>query len=99
MLSKPRLLVLDEATSAVDGSTDEFVQKMLRSQFRDTTLLTIAHRLNTVIDYDTVLVIEDGKVAELGSPKSLLENKDGKFTAMVNATGLESAAALKKMAN
>jgi len=99
MLSKPRLLVLDEATSAVDGSTDEFVQKMLRSQFRDTTLLTIAHRLNTVIDYDIVLVIEDGKVAEFGSPKSLLENKDGKFTAMVNATGLESAAALKKMAN
>jgi len=98
MLAKPRLLVLDEATSAVDGTTDEFVQKMLRSQFRDTTLLTIAHRLNTVIDYDTVLVMDKGKVAEFGSPKSLLENEDGIFTAMVNATGLESAAALKKIA-
>ena len=98
MLAKPRLLVLDEATSAVDGTTDEFVQQMLRSQFPDTTLLTIAHRLNTVIDYDKVIVMDKGKVAEFGSPRDLLEDETGMFTAMVNATGPESAAQLKRMA-
>lgn len=98
MLAKPRLLVLDEATSAVDGTTDEFVQKMLRSQFPDTTLLTIAHRLNTVIDYDTVVVMDRGRVVEFDSPKALLENENGVFTGMVNATGPESSAVLKRMA-
>lgn len=98
MLARPRLLVLDEATSSVDLATDEFVQKMLRSQFPDTTLLTIAHRLNTIIDYDVVLVMDQGKVAEFGSPKTLLESENGMFTAMVNATGQESAASLKAMA-
>jgi len=98
MLAKPRLLVLDEATSAVDGTTDEFVQQMLRSQFPDTTLLTIAHRLNTVIDYDVVVVMDRGRVVEFDSPKALLENENGVFTGMVNATGPESAAALKRMA-
>jgi len=57
MLANPRLLVLDEATSSVDSTTDEFVQQMLRSQFPNTTLLTIAHRLNTIIDYDVVLLL------------------------------------------
>ena len=98
MLAKPRLLVLDEATSAVDGPTDEFVQRMLRSQFSDTTLLTIAHRLNTIIDYDAVIVMDKGKVAELGSPKELLSKADGLFTAMVHATGPGSSAQLKLMA-
>ena len=98
MLANPRLLVLDEATSAVDGTTDEFVQQMLRSQFPQTTLLTIAHRLNTVIDYDAIIVMDRGKVAEFGSPSNLLNDKDGIFTGMVNAMGPESAAQLKRLA-
>lgn len=98
MLANPRLLVLDEATSAVDGKTDEFVQKMLRTQFPDTTLLTIAHRLNTIIDYDVVIVMDKGKVAEFGSPRELLKNESGIFTALVNATGPDSAAQLKSLA-
>mmetsp|Transcript_2191 Transcript_2191/g.4688 ORF Transcript_2191/g.4688 Transcript_2191/m.4688 type:complete len:1358 (+) Transcript_2191:142-4215(+) len=98
MLANPRLLVLDEATSAVDGTTDEFVQRMLRSQFPDTTLLTIAHRLNTIIDYDAVIVMDKGKVSEFGSPRHLLEDKDGVFTSMVNATGPNSSSQLKQMA-
>ena len=97
MLSNPRLLVLDEATSSVDGATDEFVQKMLRSQFPDTTLLTIAHRLNTIIDYDVVIVMDKGKAAEIGSPKDLLK-MNGLFASMVNATGPEVAAELKRLA-
>ena len=55
-------------------------------------------RLNTIIDYDVVLVMDKGKVAEFGPPKALLANEEGIFTAMVNATGPESAAALKEMA-
>ena len=83
MLSNPRLLVLDEATSSVDGATDEFVQQMLRSHFANTTLLTIAHRLNTIIDYDVVIVMDKGKVAEIGSPKELLE-LNGLFAGIEN---------------
>lgn len=97
MLANPRLLVLDEATSSVDGATDEKVQQMLRSQFPNTTLLTIAHRLNTIIDYDVVIVMDNGKVAEMGSPRELLE-LNGLFADMVNATGPESAAQLRLMA-
>lgn len=99
MLAHPKLLLLDEATSAVDGTTDDFVQQMLRTHFKDTTLLTIAHRLNTIIDYDVVIVMANGKVKEIGPPRELLENEEGVFTAMVNATGKESAAQLKRVAN
>ena len=97
MLVNPRLLVLDEATSSIDGATDEFVQKMLRTHFVNTTLLTIAHRLNTIIDYDVVIVMDKGKVTEMGSPKELLE-LNGLFAGMVNATGAESAAQLRLLA-
>jgi ABC-type multidrug transport system fused ATPase/permease subunit len=97
LLVNPRLLVLDEATSSVDGKTDEFVQQMLRTKFPDTTLLTIAHRLNTIIDYDVVIVMDKGKVVEFGSPRELLE-LNGVFAGMVNATGPEAAAQMKQMA-
>lgn len=92
MLANPRLLVLDEATSSCDRETDSSVQQMLRSQFPDTTLLTIeiAHRLDTIIDYDVVIVMENGRVAEMGSPRDLLSSC-GIFTNMDNATGPDSA--------
>ena len=98
MLANPRLLVLDEATSSVDSTTDKFVQQMLRSQFPNTTLLTIAHRLNTIIDYDVVLVMDKGKVLEIGSPKELLSNPNGIFSALVDATGVETSTQLRSLA-
>lgn len=98
MLAKPRLLVLDEATSSCDRETDSSVQQMLRSQFPDTTFLTIAHRLDTIIDYDVVIVMENGRVAEMGSPQDLLSSC-GIFADMVNATGPDSAAQLNLLAN
>ena len=98
MLTNPCLLVLDEATSSCDRETDSSVQQMLRSQFSDTTLLTIAHRLDTIIDYDVVIVMENGRVAEMGSPRDLLSSC-GIFTDMDNATGPDSAAQLKLLAN
>jgi len=97
LLNKPKLLVMDEATASVDGETDAFIQRMLRTRFQDTTLLTIAHRLHTIMDYDLVLVMDEGRAAQFGSPHDLLQHEDGLFTSLVNSTGEESARALKEM--
>jgi len=97
VLCKPKVLVLDEATASVDGETDAFIQKMIRSRFRDTTLLTIAHRLNTIMDYDVVLVMDKGRVGEFGTPKELLNDETGLFSSLVDSTGKESSLALREM--
>lgn len=60
--------IMDEATASVDFATDEAIQKAIRSEFKSSTLLTIAHRLSSVIDYDRLLVLADGKVAEFDTP-------------------------------
>jgi ABC-type multidrug transport system fused ATPase/permease subunit len=99
VLAKPKVLVLDEATASVDGETDAFIQQMIRKRFSGTTMLTIAHRLNTIMDYDAVLVMDKGKVAEFGSPKELLEDDNGLFSNLVDSTGNESSLALRQMAN
>ena len=96
-LAKPRVLVMDEATSSVDLETDAFIQKMLRTRFTDTTLLTVAHRLNSIIDYDKILVMDSGRAVEFGSPKELLE-KGGMFADLVGSTGKESAKTLREIA-
>ena len=64
LLRKVDILLLDEATASVDGDTDANIQKVLRTEFKNTTLLTIAHRLNTIEDYDKILVMDDGKVGK-----------------------------------
>lgn len=95
LLSRPKVLVLDEATANIDYESDAFVQRMLRERFRDTTLITVAHRLNTVMDYDLILVMEQGQAIELGSPGELLSRKEGAFSRLVDATGEESSRALR----
>ncbi|XP_038575380.1 canalicular multispecific organic anion transporter 2-like, partial [Micropterus salmoides] len=72
LLRKTRILVLDEATAAVDLKTDQLVQSTIRSQFDDCTVLTIAHRLNTIMDYTRIIVMDQGFVAEMDSPSQLL---------------------------
>ncbi|KAJ1814406.1 Canalicular multispecific organic anion transporter 2, partial [Coemansia sp. RSA 2599] len=72
LLKQAKILVLDEATAAVDNSTDEIIQMAIRREFKECTVLTIAHRLNTIADSDRILVIDSGKVAEFDSPTSLL---------------------------
>ncbi|KAF8586432.1 metal resistance protein YCF1 [Ramaria rubella] len=89
LLRKSKILVLDEATSAIDLDTDKAVQDILRGpQFKNTTILTIAHRLNTIIESDRVLVLSDGKVAEFDSPKVLMETPDSMFASLAKEAGL-----------
>ncbi|KAJ3206137.1 hypothetical protein HDU67_008363 [Dinochytrium kinnereticum] len=82
MLKKTRILVMDEATANVDYETDALIQRALREDFADVTILTIAHRLNTIIDYDRILVMNDGRVSEYDSPSALLGKEDSIFRSM-----------------
>ncbi|XP_054066663.1 multidrug resistance-associated protein 1 isoform X5 [Rissa tridactyla] len=87
LLRKSKILVLDEATAAVDLETDKLIQSTIKSQFEECTVLTIAHRLNTIMDYTRVLVLERGEVVECGSPDHLLQEK-GIFYSMAKDSGL-----------
>ncbi|XP_041788072.1 ATP-binding cassette sub-family C member 4-like [Anopheles merus] len=92
-----RILVLDEATANVDPDTDRLIQRTIREQFAQCTVLTIAHRLNTIMDYDRVLVMSDGTAVEFGRPAELLAREDGAFRSIVLATGRDEADSLMKM--
>ncbi|OWK61874.1 Multidrug resistance-associated protein 1 [Lonchura striata] len=87
LLRKSKILVLDEATAAVDLETDKLIQSTIKSQFEECTVLTIAHRLNTIMDYTRVLVLERGEVVECGTPDQLLQQK-GIFYTMAKDSGL-----------
>jgi len=84
LLRKPKVLVLDEATASVDNETDDLIQKMVRDKFKDSTVLTIAHRLHTVIDANRIMLLNDGLIAEMDAPAKLMENKDGLFSELWN---------------
>ncbi|XP_078481138.1 multidrug resistance-associated protein 1-like [Ciona intestinalis] len=89
LLRKSKILVLDEATAAVDLETDDLIQATIRVQFSDCTTFTIAHRLNTIMDSTRVLVLDNGRVAEFDTPENLLEAK-GIFYSMAKDAGLAS---------
>ena len=88
LLRKSKVLVLDEATAAVDLETDDLIQATIRKEFAGCTVLTIAHRLNTIVDYDKILVMEGGAVAEFGSPAALLKDEGSLFHAMAKDANL-----------
>eukprot|EP00058_Branchiostoma_floridae_P021693 XP_002607183.1 hypothetical protein BRAFLDRAFT_68022 [Branchiostoma floridae] len=75
LLRKSKILVLDEATAAVDLETDDLIQSTIRTQFADCTVLTIAHRLNTIMDSTRVLVLDAGRIAEFDSPQDLIASR------------------------
>ncbi|GIX88296.1 multidrug resistance-associated protein 1 [Caerostris darwini] len=88
LLRKTKILVLDEATAAVDLETDSLIQATIRKEFADSSVLTIAHRLNTVMDYDRVMVLDQGRVAEFDSPEVLLKDKGSIFYGMAKDANL-----------
>lgn len=99
LLRQSKILVLDEATSNVDSTTDNLIQKTIREAFADCTMLVIAHRLNTIIDADRILVMDQGKIAEFDSPATLLADKESMFSKLVNETLPGMTASLRKNAS
>ncbi|KAJ1857156.1 hypothetical protein GGF49_002084 [Coemansia sp. RSA 1853] len=83
LLKRAKVLVLDEATAAIDNATDTIIQESIRNEFKDCTVLTIAHRLNTIIDSDMILVVDGGRLAEYDTPQNLLENENSLFAKLV----------------
>lgn len=97
LLQKSKILVLDEPTANVDGRTENLLQKALSKSFRDATIISVAHRLDTIIENDLIMVLGNGKVLEYGSPFRLI-SQDGHFTSMVDDTGDEMSRELKNRA-
>lgn len=88
LLIPSHILVLDEATAAVDVETDLVLQETIRREFKDRTIMTIAHRLNTIMDSDRIIVLENGEVAEFDTPANLLKNKQSLFYALCKQGGI-----------
>lgn len=99
ILRNNRILVLDEATANVDPQTDALIQHSIRHNFRECTVLTIAHRLHTVMDSHRILVMDSGSVKEFDYPHVLLQNEDGFLRNMVIAAGPQVSATLRQIAS
>uniref|UniRef100_A0A804LAC5 Uncharacterized protein n=1 Tax=Musa acuminata subsp. malaccensis TaxID=214687 RepID=A0A804LAC5_MUSAM len=90
LLKRSNILVLDEATASVDTATDGIIQETLREEFKDCTILTIAHRIHTVIDSDLILVLSEGKILEYDKPSMLLEREDSAFSKLIKEYSMRS---------
>jgi len=99
LLKNNKVLLVDEATANVDLRTDELIQTTIRERFKNCTVLTIAHRLNTVMDSDRIMVIHEGKIVEFDAPSCLLQTKDGFFKKLVEQTGVEESKRLEYLAS
>eukprot|EP01029_Cantina_marsupialis_P002877 TRINITY_DN1275_c0_g1_i9.p1 TRINITY_DN1275_c0_g1~~TRINITY_DN1275_c0_g1_i9.p1 ORF type:complete len:1338 (+),score=500.54 TRINITY_DN1275_c0_g1_i9:101-4114(+) len=97
LLRHAKVIVMDEATASVDFDTDSVIQETVRKEFSDSTVLTIAHRLPTIIDYDLILVMDDGKVAEFDKPKNLVSS-GGIFSQLIDELGPAMAASMREQA-
>lgn len=98
ILRNNKILVLDEATANVDPQTDSLIQVTIRTKFKDCTVLTIAHRLNTIMDSDRVLVMDSGTMVEYAHPFQLLKEQDGYFNKLVQETGKTMSEQLTRIA-
>ncbi|KAI8023221.1 ABC transporter C family member 9 [Camellia lanceoleosa] len=90
LLKRSSSLILDEATASVDSATDAVIQKVINQEFRDQTIVTIAHRIHTVIDSDLVLVLSEGRIAEFNTPAKLLEREDSFFSRLIKEYSMRS---------
>jgi ABC-type multidrug transport system fused ATPase/permease subunit len=87
IVARPKVVILDEITSSVDTETDHLIQRSLKTAFHGTTIIAISHRLQAVVDFDRILVLEEGRVAEFGAPLELIARPNGAFRAMVEEHG------------
>ncbi|GAA5830407.1 hypothetical protein JCM3766R1_002706 [Sporobolomyces carnicolor] len=87
LVRRSKVVILDEATASLDNESDRLVQRAIREEFEGCTLLTVAHRIETIVDYDRILVLAAGSVVEFDEPHTLLEKQDGAFRAMCESTG------------
>ncbi|XP_071809243.1 ATP-binding cassette sub-family C member 9-like [Asterias amurensis] len=85
-LRKSRILIMDEATASIDTETDKMLQEVVATAFADRTVLTIAHRISTILESDIILVLEQGRIIEHDTPANLLADENSAFTALVNTT-------------
>ncbi|KAA8520384.1 hypothetical protein F0562_014640 [Nyssa sinensis] len=90
LLKRSSILVLDEAMASVDSATDGVIQKIITQEFKNRTIVTIAHRIHTVIDSDLVLVLSDGRIAEYDTPAKLLEREDSFFSKLIKEYSMRS---------
>lgn len=84
ILRKNKIVILDEATANIDIQTEQTIQKLIKESFKDCTMIVVAHRLQTIIASDRVLVLDHGKVAEFDSPEELRKNPESHFTKLIN---------------
>ncbi|KAL4803103.1 P-loop containing nucleoside triphosphate hydrolase protein [Aspergillus unguis] len=87
LVSRPKILIMDEATASIDMASDQRIQHALRSDISGCTLFVIAHRLSTIADFDRVVVLDQGVVREVGSPRELMGVEDGVFRGLVEGSG------------
>ncbi|UJR34945.1 hypothetical protein I4U23_027723 [Adineta vaga] len=98
-LKKNKILVMDETTANVDNLMDEIIQRTICEKFRDCTVLTVAHRLRTVINSDRIMVLNNGELLEFDSPNALLSNPTSHFTSLVEQAGTTEAEHLRMLVN
>ncbi|EGC38375.1 hypothetical protein DICPUDRAFT_148988 [Dictyostelium purpureum] len=97
LLKRPRILVLDEATASVDTHTDQLIQKCIREKFQHCTILTIAHRINTILDSDRIMILDSGTISEFDKPSKLIQNESSLLNFLINETGEHNSKLLRSM--
>ena len=97
LLRRARVVVMDEPTSSLDAETERALQTIVQDAFRDSTVITIAHQIGTVLDYDLLLVLDAGRVVEQGAPRQLAKKQDGIFAGMLKAALDQGASLTERM--
>lgn len=97
LLRQPKILLMDEATASVDMENDALIQETVRRQFKTSTVVTIAHRLHTVVESDIVMVLDKGYITEYDRPELLIQTQKSQFRGLIEATGPSSSNHLFKM--
>jgi ABC-type multidrug transport system fused ATPase/permease subunit len=87
LLNKSKIVLLDEATSSVDKETEETLRKVMKEDFSDCTIISIAHRLETIMDYDVVAVMNKGRIVEFGRPAELMADEKSAFSLLWKGAG------------